>query len=695
MATRIKDWEVPYTWGIGIEITNNHVINVLLRELNNLIHVTDDRELYVDLQLDDWIQPDDDFPVGVTTGKILQEDWRDQNGIILNWKTTSGDYVRLIYANDWKLYYDPWTWQWIEIATGGSLPWVATESTLWLVKLWSDTVQTEAVQTPTATSGRSYAVQLNSSNQASVNVPWTDTTYQSLAENQWGTDESLVTTWEKYLWNHKQDAVTAGTGITINNNVISAIPYTAGTRITIDANNVISADISWALVYKWNVADASWLPSSWNTVWDCWFNEDDSIMYAWDWTQWNAVGSVSPNLNNYFNKTVDDSDDITEGTTNLFVSQTEKNYRNGKQDALTAGDNISINGTVISATYTAGNNVTITNWVISATDTNTTYTAWNWLTLSGTEFSNDAPFEPANSGSMWQYLKKTNSWYQWADVPSGSWTTYTAGDGISISSSNVISNDAPFDPTNTATTWYVLKASGRNSYYRAPESWWSGWFSPENTGTEWQVLTKTDTGYRWSSSSAEQEVRVWNIPTAWFSQDEMQEIVLWCLDSGDYGRSAILKDDSTSGNKNMYIYWYHNTVSGVSNYYFYWMWEKQEKNTSSANGDFTTKYNTLYRISYDGSTFTGTRQDTVEVAWNYLTVEDSWYTRPYMPTEAYQPATKQYVDQVAAGSISVWAITNNTTGTTSTIQQERAGTQSEYDALTSINPNTIYNIIDS
>ena len=114
MAVRIKDGMIPYTWGIGIEITNNHVINVLLRELNNLIQVNDDRELYVDLQLADNILPNDTFPVGVTTGRILQENGRQQSWLIINWKTTSGDYTRIIYANDWKLYYDPWTWQWIQ-----------------------------------------------------------------------------------------------------------------------------------------------------------------------------------------------------------------------------------------------------------------------------------------------------------------------------------------------------------------------------------------------------------------------------------------------------------------------------------------------------------------------------------------------------------------------------------------------------
>jgi hypothetical protein len=43
------------------------VINVLLRELNNLIQVNGDNELYVDLQLADNILPTENFPVGVTT----------------------------------------------------------------------------------------------------------------------------------------------------------------------------------------------------------------------------------------------------------------------------------------------------------------------------------------------------------------------------------------------------------------------------------------------------------------------------------------------------------------------------------------------------------------------------------------------------------------------------------------------------
>jgi hypothetical protein len=66
-----------------------------------------------------------------------------------------------------------------------------------------------------------------------------------------------------------------------------------------------------------------------------------------------------------------------------------------------------------------------------------------------------------------------------------------------------------------------------------------------------------------------------------------------------------------------------------------------------------------------------------------------------MPTQPYQPATKQYVDQVAAGTVSTPAITNNTSGTTTTLQQERAWTQAEYNALWGYTNWVIYNIIGS
>jgi len=64
----------------------------------------------------------------------------------------------------------PWT------DTVYSLP-LATDTSLGGIELFSDTDQTVAANTVTTTASRTYGIQLNSLNQAVVNVPWTDTTY--------------------------------------------------------------------------------------------------------------------------------------------------------------------------------------------------------------------------------------------------------------------------------------------------------------------------------------------------------------------------------------------------------------------------------------------------------------------------------------------------------------------------------------
>ena len=510
MATRIKDGEVPYTWWIWIEITNNHVINVLLRELNNLIHVNEDRELYVDLQLDAGIAPDDDFPVGVTTWEILAEDWWPQNWTIINWKTTSWDYTRIIYANDWKLYYDPWTWVWNQFLSPWDLT-IATASEPWILKLGSDVVQTEAIETPTAEPWRTYAVQLNNNNQAMVNVPWVE--YESLIEDQWGTDESLVTTGEKYIWNHKQDQLTAWTRISI----------------TVDQqtwNTVISADVSWILTYKGNVSTINDLPSSWQSVWDTYFVEWADAMYSWDGTQWNLVGSTAISLNDYFNKTTDDSDDITQWTTNLFCTTLEKNTWNNKQDTIIAWDNITIGldwKTINAASYYAGtwlslNNYTFTNtkpfdpanqwslgWLLQKTSDWYEWrepnfvTSVNWQTWAVTVDE----FDPENAGSTGQVLKKTDTGYEWSNEKAG---VYTWWDWINVNNaSKTITNTAPFEPTNQWVARQVIKLNSDWTYsWQNDNTWgWGGWwwgnFNPENPWTTGQVLTKTATWYDWET----------------------------------------------------------------------------------------------------------------------------------------------------------------------------------------------------
>ena len=107
----------------------------------------------------------------------------------------------------------------------------ATTSALGLVKLGSDTDQSVAGNTVTSTAGRSYKVQLNSSDQMLVNVPWTDTNTQRAA----GTGLSL-------------------SGNTINANVAGTQSVAANTasstssrtyKIQVDGSDNLVVNVPW------------------------------------------------------------------------------------------------------------------------------------------------------------------------------------------------------------------------------------------------------------------------------------------------------------------------------------------------------------------------------------------------------------------------------------------------------------------
>jgi hypothetical protein len=115
--TIINPWLEALTAGDGIsqDDLKNRIVSVVLRESNNLIMLNWNNELYVDLQLEDWLTTSDTLPVGVTTGRVLQADWWIKNWTMLCFKTTSWDYVTWIYGDDGKLYIDNWTWTFKQI----------------------------------------------------------------------------------------------------------------------------------------------------------------------------------------------------------------------------------------------------------------------------------------------------------------------------------------------------------------------------------------------------------------------------------------------------------------------------------------------------------------------------------------------------------------------------------------------------
>lgn len=597
MATRIKEWMIPYTWWDGIEITDNHVINVLLRAANNLIHVNEDRELYVDLQLPAGIEPDDDFPVGVTTGEILAEDWWQQSGTIINSKTTSWDYVRLIYANDGNLYYDPGTWVWIMIGTATAMdvntktfflpdvlyvnndpnnPTTETRTVMEAALAWYESGKNPLIiwndccyiltrfqdWTPEASLYEFSSCMSRGLNRKSIDVAEyegeilgiytysldnynanTQTFYVRSGDTSSSRyDANAVLAWYKRrnsnsvtrnnipsprilttdaLWdwpriyelenasssqlifvsqilteeapndlyvsqvilNYSGSTVTS---ITRNDYEVTRT-YTAGSWISIDSDNVISANIQWALVFKGTVATAADLPSSWNTTGDTYYVTADGVMYSWDWTQWVAVGNTQIDLSNYFDMTTNTTDDITQGSTNLFVTQAMIDGWNWKQWALTAGTNIQIS-----------------NWVISATDT--TYSAGTGIAIDqNNQISNSLPFSPENTGSVWQVLKRTSTWarraneswitIQWATF--GSFLNACLANGTDHTTNIWVGNTYTFTwigyITCGAVYWLTLEINGVTIFSQRATSaaQWQHWMVWPITLWPWDVVTVT------------------------------------------------------------------------------------------------------------------------------------------------------------------------------------------------------------
>lgn len=117
MAVKIVEWEKPYTWGTAIEVTANKVINLLLREANNLIKVNANNEAYVDLQMAANTQfMLQNIEVWVTVGRVSEQDWWQFTGTVLAYKTASGTVNMLGYSDAWNLYYYTGA-AWVQIYT--------------------------------------------------------------------------------------------------------------------------------------------------------------------------------------------------------------------------------------------------------------------------------------------------------------------------------------------------------------------------------------------------------------------------------------------------------------------------------------------------------------------------------------------------------------------------------------------------
>lgn len=102
-----------YIWGVDTWI---RAVWLILKPWDNLLKQNSNDETYVDLQFRDWLTPTSAFNLWVTVGNVDSTDWWIQSWILLH-QETSEWYCRLLYGNDWNLYFDWGLWVFKRIAT--------------------------------------------------------------------------------------------------------------------------------------------------------------------------------------------------------------------------------------------------------------------------------------------------------------------------------------------------------------------------------------------------------------------------------------------------------------------------------------------------------------------------------------------------------------------------------------------------
>lgn len=112
MPVSIYEWEKTVSGWDWIEVTENKVINLILRELNNLIKINSNNEVYVDLQLDDNLQSTATIPVWVNVWRVLQANGFPATWTLITAKTTSWDTVKVLYWDDGEIRVDNGTGTW-------------------------------------------------------------------------------------------------------------------------------------------------------------------------------------------------------------------------------------------------------------------------------------------------------------------------------------------------------------------------------------------------------------------------------------------------------------------------------------------------------------------------------------------------------------------------------------------------------
>lgn len=427
MAVKLVEWQLPYTAGGGIEITANKVIQLLLREDDNLIKINDDREAYVDLQLASWITPSSDFPAWVTVWQVLSSDWWLTSGTLLNFQTISWDYWRWLYGTDWHMYYDHWTWVFTQIYSKPEVDALFTQLRSELATVAFTWDYNDLINRPNIPVIWDWTLTINQNNISkwtftanqigNTTVDLTDTTYPEM------------TVWD------------IGTGT-------STTPSVASPKTISD---YVKSKIANAYIYKGSVTTYADLPSTGLTAWDV-YNVDREHTtapvfpawsnLAWTGTEWDVLWWLI-DLNLYQKKLT--------AWANIQIDQ--------NTDTISATD----------TTYSAWANITIdANNQISAVDTTYSTATSNveWLVKIASDTVQSVAPNAVSSTADRTYGVQLNSSNQmvvnvpWTDTTTSSATSSVAGT-IKLAS----------DTTQTEGAQAVSSTANRTYWLQTNASW--------------------------------------------------------------------------------------------------------------------------------------------------------------------------------------------------------------------------------
>ena len=323
--------------------------------------------------------------------------------------------------------------------TGGP---VSTSGTL-KANLRSFTKLTNDSAAATETSGRIYPVALDKTGYLAVNVPWQNTTYSSKTATSGGTELSLVTTGEKYLWNSKGSGSGSVTQVATSAGLTGGPITTSGT-IGLDLKSTTKSSLA-----------ASDMGSTANR------------QYA---VGLDSNGKLSVNIP-WENTTYSNQSAASGGTTLSLVTTGEKYTWNNKS-TLSIGTTAS--------TAAAGNHTHSTS---IATSTGTSQITLNAsakyaITAGGTSYIFTTPpnttyeSKAAASGGTDVSLVTTGEKYTWNNKSSLSigTTATTAAAGNHTHTTTIAADSGTSQLTMSANTKYKLTAGGSSYIFTTPST---------------------------------------------------------------------------------------------------------------------------------------------------------------------------------------------------------------------------------